>query len=183
MYVFKDGTTDVFDTTLTSANPILRSDLVDVSSDLTGGATVFTNGKGWYLELGPGAPNNSGWRMVNNTSFFQGSGEKADESLLVLAATLPDNSDVCAQSGSGLLYAINICNGKSRLQTAVGGPYVYSLSLTGGQPLGDNWWKNSGGNPVISVCTAAGNCVSPTPLPVPPVITQRLNWREIPIAE
>jgi hypothetical protein len=85
------------------------------------------------------------------------------------------------------LYAINICDGKSVLQTATSaasGAYVANISLTGGQPLGGgDWWKNSGGNPVISVCTASGTCPPIQPLPVQTVTTQRLNWREIPIAE
>lgn len=179
LYAFKDGTNDLFDTSLTTANSLVRGDLVDISSDLITSTSVFTTGKGWYLELGPGAPNNSGWRMVNDTSYFN----DTQRGIVVLAATLPDNSDVCAQSGQGLLYGINICDGKSILQTSTGGPYVGSISLPQ-IPLGGNdWWKNSGGNPVISVCTTAGNCISPAPLPVPTVTTQRLNWREIQIAE
>jgi type IV pilus assembly protein PilY1 len=179
LYVFKDGTNDLFDTALTSANSVVRTDLVDVTSDLTSGTAVFTTGKGWFLELGPGGTSNAGWRMVNDTSYFN-SGEQG---IVVLAATLPDNSDVCAQSGLGLLYGINICDGKSVLRLTSSGSLVANMSLSGPALGGGDWWKNSGGNPVISVCSTNGTCVSPAPLPVPTVSTQRLNWREIPIAE
>ena len=178
-YAFKDGSHNAFDPTLNSGSFITRGDLVDVSTDLVSGTTVFTNGRGWYLELGPGAPNNAGWRMVNNTSYFN-TGSKG---IVALAATLPDSGSVCAQSGSGLLYGINICDGKSQLQPTVGDPPIPSLSLPPGTPIGDDWWKNSGGNPVISICTSSGNCTSPAPLRVQLVNTQQLNWREIPIAE
>ncbi len=179
LYVFKDGTNDLFDTALTSANSVVRSDLVDVTSDLTSGTAVFTTGKGWYLELGPGGASNAGWRMVNDTSYFN----DGEQGIVVLAATLPDSSDICAQSGVGLLYGINICDGKSVLRLTSSGGLVANMDLTGPALGGGDWWKNSGGNPVISVCSTNGTCVSPAPLPVPTVSTQRLNWREIPIAE
>jgi type IV pilus assembly protein PilY1 len=179
LYVFKDGTNDLFDTTLTSANSVVRSDLVDVTNDLTSGTAVFTTGKGWFLELGPGGSTNAGWRMVNDTSYFN----TGEQGIVALAATLPDSSDICAQSGVGLLYGINICDGKSVLRLTSSGGLVANMDLTGPALGGGDWWKNSGGNPVISVCSTNGTCVSPAPLPVPTVSTQRLNWREIPIAE
>ncbi len=179
LYTFKDGTDDLFDTGLTSANSVLRGDLVDISSDLVSGTSVFTTGKGWYLELGPGSPNNAGWRLVNDTSYFN----DAKRGIVVLAAMKPDATDACSASGTGLLYGINICDGKSVLQLVAGGATVANLPLTAAALGGGDWWKNSGGNPVISVCMANGICVNPAPLPVTPITTQRLNWREIPIAE
>lgn len=179
LYAFKDGNNDLFDTALTTGTSIVRSDLDDVSNNLVSGASLPTGSKGWYLEMGPGAPANAGWRMVNDTSYFN----NATQGIVVAAATLPNQADAC-EVGKGLLYGINICDGKSVLQTSVGATtYVPNIPLPQ-TPLGGNdWWKNSGGNPVIAVCTAGGTCVSPAPLPVAPVTTQRLNWREIPIAE
>ncbi|MFM2447933.1 MAG: hypothetical protein RIS44_383 [Pseudomonadota bacterium] len=180
-YAFKDGNVVEFDANLPNNNSgqgLLRSDFVDISSNLVSGAT-FTNQKGWLIDLGavgdgtvyPGV----GWRMVSDSTALLDTGR------LFFFALLPDSSDPCVSGAQTAIYGVNFGTGKSVLRDGTG-------SLTGSIPISNQVVDlrviSTGVNPAGPLaCTVNGTCqnIGVEPLPTPAL--RRLNWREIPIPQ
>jgi type IV pilus assembly protein PilY1 len=174
-YAFKDGNNVVFDTLLTTTNSVVRADLVDVSDNLINSATAFTTQRGWYIEVGKNEVD-LGWRVIRPSSSFFGQ--------VAFVGMLPNGTDACARSATGLLYGINFCSAKSvLLQTSGTGPAtaIVAKKLTG-DPLPPEW-KNAGGTPTVSACTSTGDCPPLEIVQRAATPSRQLNWREIPIAE
>ena len=156
----------------------MRSDFVDISSNLVSGAT-FTNQKGWLIDLGavgdgtvyPGV----GWRMVSDSTALLDTGR------LFFFALLPDSSDPCVSGAQTAIYGVNFGTGKTVLRDSSG-------ALTGSIAIADQVVDlrliATGTNPANPLaCTVNGTCqnIGTDPLPVPAL--RRLNWREIPIPQ
>ena len=171
-YGFKDGNDVVFDTTLGSGNSVVRADLVDITDDLMTATAVFTNQKGWLIEVGKNEPE-LGWRVVTNSTFFNGN--------VVFAASLPDSSNACASQGYGLFYGFSICTGKSALRT---GTTLRAAVRVPKLPNRDAATiVNAGGKPLVGPADAGEGCDEggvtcelPTNLANP---ERLLNWREV----
>jgi type IV pilus assembly protein PilY1 len=173
-YAFKDGNDAVFDTLLTTATSVVRADLVDVSDSLTGPATVFTNGKGWYIEVGKNQPEAGvGWRVVTPSTFFNGS--------VIFAASYPDSSDACTSKGAGLFYGVGICDAKSLLQLVGSGLTLVNQRIDANPTQSGTTVVNADGNPVIPESTSTSGTAGLKP--EGPTAERRLNWREINITQ
>ncbi|HWW04714.1 pilus assembly protein [Collimonas sp.] len=168
-YAINDGTGASFDTSATlpaavGKYPITRANLNN-NSDVTNGiGATPAKPSGWYIDLALNS-NNIAQRVTSQAA--------ANGGIVAFAANLPDG-DVCTPSGSNNVYAVSYDTGKSQFADLTS---VATSGLNNGIYFGNIKGK------IEVVTTRADGQYSVTP-PTTPVNDpfNRLNWRQIPIA-
>jgi type IV pilus assembly protein PilY1 len=155
--------------------PITTAKLKQLT-DLTQKVTFdLTKEIGWFVDLGQVA-GGAGWRVISDSSSFNG--------IVAFSAMVPASDSACEPTGNSRVYAIDLGNGASRLLNSSGAVIAYNNSLSGvvtdmgffgdGKANGEKYFivGNDGGKlerPPIDLGTGPR--------------LQRLNWRELPLAD
>jgi type IV pilus assembly protein PilY1 len=166
-YAINDGTGTSFDLappTTVGKYPITRANLNN-NSDVTNGISANPQKpSGWYIDLGQNA-SHIAQRVTSQAA--------ANGGIVAFAANLPDG-DVCTPSGSNDVYAVSYDTGKSQLANL---PFVTTPGMNNGIYFGN---VNGKIKVVTTNTDGKGYTNDPgTPLNNP---FNRLNWRQIPIA-
>jgi type IV pilus assembly protein PilY1 len=168
-YAINDGTGSRFDTSATlpaaiGKYPITRANLNNNTNVINGIGATPQKPSGWYIDLGLNA-NNIAQRVTSQAAVTGG--------IVSFAANLPDG-DVCTPSGSNDNYAVSYGTGKSQYSDL---PFVTTAGLNNGIYFGI---VNGKVKVVTGNTYGKNNFNDPgTPLNNP---FNRLNWRQIPVA-
>jgi type IV pilus assembly protein PilY1 len=168
-YAINDGTGSRFDTSATlpaavGKYPITRANLNNNTDVKNGIGATPQKPSGWYIDLGLNA-NNIAQRVTSQAA--------ANGGIVAFAANLPDG-DVCTPSGSNDVYAVSYGTGKSQFSDLT---FVTAAGLNNGIYFGN---VNGKIKVVTTNTDGTGNTHQPsTPLNNP---FNRLNWRQIPVA-
>ena len=164
-----DGTGSAFGGVLPAgvSYPILRSNLAQVTN-LSTGVTVSASQRGWWLDLGSSAVGGgTGWRVITESSAFNGA--------VSFASMLP-NVDACSPSGTSRVYSIDVLSGQSELAASqayidVANQVIEVKNL------------NVAGKRRLYAGDVSGKVASTPVKPATALPLTRMNWRELPLAD
>jgi len=168
-YAINDGTGTRFDTVATlpaavGKYPITRANLNNNTDVTTGIGATPQKPSGWYIDLGLSG-NNIARRVTSQAA--------ANGGVVAFAANLPDG-DVCTPSGSNDVYAVSYSTGKSQYGNLA---LVTSAGLNNGI-----YFANINGKVKLVTTTSDGKSGTYEPEPSLNNPFNRLNWRQVPVA-
>jgi len=168
-YAINDGTGTRFDTVATlpaavGKYPITRANLNNNTDVTTGIGATPEKPSGWYIDLGLSG-NNIARRVTSQAA--------ANGGVVAFAANLPDG-DVCTPSGSNDVYAVSYSTGKSQYGNLA---LVTAAGLNNGI-----YFANINGKVKLVTTTSDGKSGTYEPEPSVNNPFNRLNWRQVPVA-